>query len=112
VISVNSFFTQTPSNEFIQAIEDCRVWQLQHEHYLFLTSKYHSFCAIGLRLTEYYYILSELRLQIMRQKDAEARFLFLLKIHPGICNRAPLGHIASYLGISQETLSRLRAKRF
>ncbi len=112
VISVNSFFTQTPADEYIQAIEDCRVWQLRHEHYRFLVSHYHSFCSIGLRLTEHYYILSEQRLRIMRQKDAEARYRFLLQIHPGILNRAPLGHIASYLGITQETLSRLRAKKF
>jgi CRP/FNR family transcriptional regulator, anaerobic regulatory protein len=112
VISVNSFFTQTPADEYVQAIEDCMVWPLRYEHYQYLFAHYHSFCLIALKLTEYYYMLSEQRLRIMRQKDAEARYRYLLMLHPEIMNRAPLGHIATYLGIKQETLSRLRAKKF
>jgi CRP/FNR family transcriptional regulator, anaerobic regulatory protein len=112
VISVNSFFNQIPCDEFIQAIEDCKVWQMRYEHYRYLLANYHSFCSIGLMLTEHYYTLSEQRLRRMRQKDAEAKYRHLLQLYPEIMNRAPLGHIASYLGITQETLSRLRAKRF
>lgn len=43
-------------------------------------------------------------------KDAEQRYLELLETHPDILNRAKLGHIASYLGITQQSLSRLRAR--
>ncbi len=112
VISVNSFFTQTPSDEYIQVIEDCTVWPLRFTHYQYLICHFHSFCQISLKLTETYYMLSEQRLRIMRQKDAEARYRYLLHLHPEIMNRAPIGYIASYLGIRQETLSRLRAKKF
>lgn len=40
---------------------------------------------------------------------AKERYQSLLDEVPEILNRAPLGHIASYLGISQETLSRIRS---
>ena len=44
-----------------------------------------------------------------QSKNAEQRYKELLETHPDILNRAKLGHIASYLGITQQSLSRLRA---
>ena len=43
--------------------------------------------------------------------SAKERYNLLLTIFPDITQRVNLGHIASFLGISQETLSRIRAKK-
>ena len=66
------------------------------------------FNIVGRVITEMYYTLSEERLYGMRSHTAEERLRFLLDKHPALLLRAPLGYIASYLGISSETLSRIR----
>jgi len=47
--------------------------------------------------------------QSLLVKDASQRYNELIELHPEILQRIPLGHIASYLGISQVSLSRIRA---
>lgn len=66
---------------------------------------------IGRLLTEKYYVLSELRSQNLRMQTAPERYDQLLRDFPDIFGRVPLKYIASHLGISPETLSRLRARR-
>ncbi len=59
---------------------------------------------------EKYYIRLEERFVKSQFRTAAERYALLLEQSPHIVERVPLGHIASYLGISQETLSRVRAK--
>jgi CRP-like cAMP-binding protein len=49
------------------------------------------------------------RLQAIQFQSAQERYSTMLEKYPNIFSRAPLGHIASYIGITQETLSRIRA---
>ena len=58
---------------------------------------------------EYCKILEERSFSLQTQ-SAEQRYNDLLKNQPEVLQRVSLGHIASYLGISQETLSRIRKK--
>ena len=51
------------------------------------------------------------RLTAIQFQTAAERYMALQARHPNILSRVSLGHIASYLGITQETLSRLRAKK-
>ena len=51
------------------------------------------------------------RLYTIQFNKAEERYNHLISIHPGITNRIPLTHIASYLGITLETLSRIRTSK-
>ncbi len=60
---------------------------------------------------EGYYIRLEERFVNAQFKSATERYQNLLQQSPHILERVPLGYIASYLGISQETLSRIRNKR-
>jgi CRP-like cAMP-binding protein len=111
IISVNSFFTRTPSHENVQAIEDSVVHFI---HYDELEKIYHDFVEfniIGRKLTTHYYVLSEERAFNMRWRTAEERYEFLLKKHPEILQKAPINQIATYLGIATETLSRIRRKK-
>lgn len=73
-----------------------------------LLNKHTCFLRVYLALIEQYYILSEKRATNLRKRDALDRYKFLLEYHPGILQRVPLKLIASYLCITQETLSRIR----
>ena len=64
----------------------------------------------GRLLLEDYYTRLEEHLIAMRSKSAKERYQLLSQKRPDIIRYAPLGKIASYLGMSQETLSRIRSE--
>ncbi len=111
IISVKSFFMQVETVETLQALEDCELYFISFESMHHLYKQFNSFNTIGRVLTQHYYMLSEERLLHIRKKDALEKYKHLLIHHPEIVLRSPLKYIASYLGITIETLSRLRAKR-
>ena len=65
---------------------------------------------VGRILLERYYVMLEERFVRNHFKEARERYENLLATNPDWLQRVPLGHIASYLGITQETLSRIRGK--
>ncbi len=109
-ISVYSFFTGLPGFEYIQTIEDCRLIALNGGTLDWIYENFIEFNFIGRKLTESYYIRNEDQASSLRNLNATERYQKLLKSSPQLINRVPLGYIASYLGISQETLSRIRKK--
>jgi CRP/FNR family transcriptional regulator, anaerobic regulatory protein len=111
IISVKSFFKQQPSAENMETLEDSEIALLSYEHLNYLYRKYPEYNVVGRILTEHYYVLSEERSFSLRVHTAEERYQTLLTIHPEILKRAPLKYIASYLSMTPETLSRLRAQR-
>ncbi len=111
IISIVSFFTQTPSLEYVELLEDATLWSLSYAQLQHLYQRFPEFNAIGRRLTESYYVLSERRTLNLRLQSAPARYEQLLTDFPAIFQRVPLKHIASHLGLTPETLSRLRARR-
>ncbi|MBV4356880.1 Crp/Fnr family transcriptional regulator [Pinibacter aurantiacus] len=111
IISVKSFFDQQASYESIEAVEDCILYYISYEDLIQLYEKFHSFTFVGLMLTQHYYKQSEDRLFNLRKKDAFERYQYLVETYPEITLRCPLKHIASYLGITLETLSRIRGRK-
>ena len=107
-ISVYSFFSQQPSFEAIEALEDCTLLRLSHEKLSLLYRQHLEFNYIARYLTEQYYIRSEAKANALRMLSAKERYLDLLENRPQLLARVPLGYIASYLGITQSTLSRIR----
>jgi CRP-like cAMP-binding protein len=108
LISVYSFFTAQPSFEYIETLEDTILIAVKREKLDEMYLKYMDFNFIGRKLTEYYYIRNEIQANDLRMLSAKERYEQLLKRSPQLFQRVSLGHIASYLGISQETLSRIR----
>jgi len=111
IVSVNSFFKREPSYEWIQTIEESTLHFIHYDELQNIYKDFIEFNIVGRVLAEMYYVLSEERLYAIRSHTAEERFNFLLDKHPEIIQRAPVGHIASYLGITHETLSRLRGNK-
>lgn len=108
IISVESFFKQQPSKENIQAIEDCELYSISYEELHAIYYEFPEFNFIGRVLTEKYYTLSEQRLFSMRMQRASERYAHLMSHYPEIIQRVPSTFIASYLGITLETLSRIK----
>lgn len=110
VTSMYSFITQKPSFETIEVLEDCILYEINYENVQLLFKKYPEFNLIGRLLIEKYYIELEERTMSLQFQSATERYLKLLQQQPQLLQKASLGMIASYLGISQETLSRIRKK--
>jgi len=108
LISVYSFFTGQPSFEYIETLEDSVLIAVKREKLDEMYIRFMEFNFIGRKLTEYYYIRNEIQANELRMLSAKERYENLLKRNPKLFQRVSLGHIASYLGISQETLSRIR----
>lgn len=108
--SIISFFNQTPSSLEIECLENCEVHFIPRDKLLHL-------CDNDLEISKYFRILignsliySQVRMESIQFETASERYLNLLHHNPKIIQRVPLQYIASYLGISFETLSRIRAK--
>lgn len=103
-----SFFKRIPSNENIQVLADCTTWMINYED---LQTCFHTipeFREFGrMMLINNYSRLKE-RMLGMIQLTAEQRYERLVTSHAEIFQNAPLKYIASYLGITDTSLSRIR----
>ncbi|MBX3252667.1 MAG: Crp/Fnr family transcriptional regulator [Chitinophagaceae bacterium] len=110
VTSFHSFTTQQPSVENIQLMEGCILWAISKDTLTGLFNRYHEIERLVRIAYEKYYIRLEERYVNAHFKTAGERYESLLLHTPHIVERVPLGFISSYLGISQETLSRVRGR--
>jgi len=110
IISVYSFFSQKPSFENIEILEDSTLLSITWEQLQDIYKKFPEFNITGRIITEQYYIRSEERTIELQTLTAQQRYQKLIGTYPQILQKASLGQIASYLGIKQETLSRIRAQ--
>ncbi|HEX4875495.1 MAG TPA: Crp/Fnr family transcriptional regulator [Chitinophagaceae bacterium] len=105
-----SYYTQKPGNEFIQAVEDCTLLCIEYADIQRIYKEFPEFNIIGRRQTEYAFYQAELRTQMLRKHTAEEKYRFFLDQHPSLLQRISLKHIATYLGMNEETLSRVRSR--
>lgn len=108
MISVESFFKQSISYESIQAIENAVVHSISYTELQYIYKNFSEFNFIGRVLTERYYALSEQRLHSLRFKNARKKYMHLLQNHPELILRVPSKYLASYLGINEVTLSKIK----
>ena len=108
--SVASFISQTPSIVNIAAIEDCELLLFHYDDVIELTRKFVSLQTLANIILQEQLIRAEKREASLLKDAPEVRFKNLLEEHPKIFKRIPLHYVASYLGITPETLSRYRAK--
>lgn len=103
-----SFLLQKPTKENIQALSNCVCWKIGFDQFQELFHGIIAFREAGRkRLVGSYFNLKQ-RSIAMITDPAKDRYLQLLKEHPEIIHQAPLKHIASYLGITDTSLSRIR----
>ena len=110
IADTSSLVKKEPSEESIQLLEDSEMYAIEYTSLQTLIQKHHAFSLWYIKLVELYYIAQiEDRLTDLQFLDAKQRYQKLLSLYPDITNRISLGNIASYLNITQETLSRIRA---
>jgi CRP-like cAMP-binding protein len=108
VIDWSSFFLRHPSRENIQALTDCVCWQLDFETFQQLFHSIETFREQGRRrLVSSYFALKNHSISIIADQ-AKERYIQLLKEKPQIVQNVSLQHIATYLGITKYSLSRIR----
>ncbi len=107
---VDSFFEQKPSRYSIELLEPGIISSIQHDALMELFKQSHQIERFGRMITTEFLKSFSDRLTSIQFQTAAERYQALQLRHPTILSRIALGHIASYLGMTQETLSRLRAK--
>jgi CRP-like cAMP-binding protein len=106
-----SYITQTPATLFVEALEDSIIFQMKYEDIEGLCSKNHHLSEYFRITTERAFAYSRKRTLSNLSKTAEERYLEFIEQYPGIAQRVPQKVLASYLGISAEFLSKIRAQQ-
>jgi CRP-like cAMP-binding protein len=110
VSSISSFDLQIPAVENIQAIEDCDLIGLTYENMEYLYDNFPEVNIVGRKILQKYYRDAEERAYIARLTEATSKYKRFIATKSDMLNRVPLKFIASYLGMTLETLSRIRSK--
>lgn len=109
VMCIESILKKEPSRIIIEALEEGVVYLLPFSKLMLLTETSWEVNMFYRKLLEYSLIVSQIKADSWRFETAHERYSRLMKAHPEIVKRAPLSHIASYLLMTPETLSRVRA---
>ena len=107
IIDWHSFFLKVPCREYIQATTSCVAWKITFENFMKLF-KIESFREVGrTRLVNSYFALKNHSVSMIAEQ-AKDRYLHLVKTQPDVIHNVPLKHIATYLGVTDTSLSRIR----
>jgi CRP-like cAMP-binding protein len=110
VSSILTFEEKGSAIENMQAIEDCEMLALTLVDLEKLYEQFPEFNIVSRKLLQKYYSDAEGRAFIARLTNAETKYRQFLTRYSHFANRVPLTYIASFLGITLETLSRVRRK--
>ncbi|MEI7491514.1 MAG: Crp/Fnr family transcriptional regulator [Bacteroidota bacterium] len=108
--SFSSFVYQVPSVESIQALEDSLVVTLSYGNLTKLQKASAKWQTIRQLFTEKECLRLSDRASSLSFESALEKYENLLKLQPDIIRRVSIQHIASYIGVSRETLSRIRSR--
>ena len=106
---VKSFFDQSPANECIQALENTTIYFITYDE-LQRLYRYKEFNYIGRVLAERQFKVWEEQNSVIRLSRAADRYQWLVEHQPHLVLRTAAKYIASYLGMSEVTLSKIRNK--
>jgi CRP-like cAMP-binding protein len=108
VVDLESFNNDICSNAYVQAVTDCKLLVFSKKEWKELLDIIIPWNAIVNKVISRALIQKVERRSPLVSEDATTRYLMFLKIYPNVVNRVPLSYIASYLGITQSSLSRIR----
>ncbi|MCX2430679.1 MULTISPECIES: Crp/Fnr family transcriptional regulator [unclassified Pedobacter] len=108
--TISNLWVNADSEEYLQALEDVDLIALPHELTEYLFEHFPEANIVGRKIMELYYRSAEERAYLCRISSAEKRYKRFLMSFPDLIHRVSLKHIASFLAIRLETLSRIRAK--
>lgn len=109
VMCIESLLKQEPTRLMIEALEDGTAYMLPYDKLMLQTEVSWELNLFYRKILEHSLITSQIKADSWRFETARERYNNLLNTQPEVIKRAPLSHIASYLLMTPETLSRVRA---
>ena len=106
--ALRSFLKEVSAHENIQALLDCELFYIEKKDLNHLYEKVPKWNKIARLILENVYVKMEERSISLQYDTAKERYLNFLVEFPNVVNRIPLQYVASFLGITPETLSRIR----
>lgn len=110
IVSFRSFIYQFPCNYYIEALEDAEILYIPYQDLQQLYDQSKEWQKFGRLLAEHFFNQSQGRTEDLLFLSHEDRYLNLVKMHSNIVNRVQAYHIASFLGIKNPSLSRIRKR--
>lgn len=110
MVDFQSFLTQKPSHYYWQAMEDSTVLAFAFKDVQRLYASSSSWQKFGRLVAERVYLQLNERVEMLQFMSPEQRYVYLLETRPELFNQISQFHMASYLGIKPESLSRLRKR--
>lgn len=104
------FQNKVPSTEFIRCVESCKLLRIHYDSFQQLEASVPQFASIYKQILEVSYNNTVYRVNTLTSMDALERTRWMMENKPKIMSRLSSKLIASYLGISAETLTRLKPK--
>ena len=110
ICNYESFIPQTPSTKNIQALEDCEIFQISYDN----LQLFYRFISQAERFGRL--VIEQVFIQILQDLSSfytdtpELRYEKILKKHPELLQRMSQYHIASYVGVKPQSLSRIRKR--
>ncbi|MEM1220446.1 MAG: Crp/Fnr family transcriptional regulator [Bacteroidota bacterium] len=111
ITSWTSFYTRTPSYENVELTEDAQVMSLTYEELQKLYQQSPKMQEFGRVIVEDQLVFIDYFYKGFMFMSAKEKYDLLLSIFPDVTQRVNLGHIATFLGITQGTLSRIRNQK-
>jgi CRP-like cAMP-binding protein len=108
--SIVSFITRKPDRRNIEVLEDALLWALKYDDLERVCAAHHEIEHFARILTGFGMVQVQQRFDDLHFETATSRYKKLMDTQPAIIQRVPLGMVASYLGVTQETLSRIRSR--
>ncbi|MFM1947445.1 MAG: hypothetical protein RL207_1728 [Bacteroidota bacterium] len=108
IASFLSFINQVNATENVECITDCEVLRISNANLKRLIDESENFKKFSLVIFEYAFLSTATRANDLATLSAEQRYKKLMVQHPEIIHNIPIQHIASFLGMKPESLSRIR----
>ena len=110
VASIQSFLQKKPSNEYIELLEDSQLWVMKQADLEVLFVEFPELHLHFWGMYKKYMTTYGNTLRLLREKNAEKRYACFNKLYPGLANRAQVNHIAQFINLDANTLSKIRSK--
>ena len=109
--SISSFINQTTSSENIKALEETKLIYINFRNFKLLIKKFPVYKEIYIKILEDYLTFTTWRLESVMLMDAKERYNTLIKVFPKLFLKISNKDMAEYMGMSPETLSRIKSKK-
>lgn len=107
VVDYFNFEAETPSSEYLQACTPCKLMVFSKRSWEELSQTILGWDPIKNRMVQLCMFQKSRKGPVISQ-DATTRYLEFMENYPSLINRVPLAYVASYLGVTQQSLSRIR----